>query len=436
MAKKPVTIVKHEGKNFCRMVEWRIEPKGVTVSLVGLNMAGKTSTMDAITAAIAGERFCPADPIRHGEKNALVRETLSNGLTVERTWQKYDDGRVVSKLEVRGAKGEVVQKPQSVLDALYAKSGALDPFGFIRAEPKVQVETLIRLADVKFDFGKAATARKEAYDLRTEAKRELAKVKALVDAASIEPPGTPIDVDALLKQQEEIAGAQRERGSILAAADLAKRKRHDREDKVNEARRAVAEAEAALKEQLRYLGECIEAEKKADFEASMLEPEKPAASLREEISKAQAHNEAVKARQRELDGHAKNQQLQLDLEADVKKHDTTIEILDHEREIALAQAKYPLAGLGFLPSGEGVMFNGVPLAQASGREKWTVGVALARASNPEFGVMLVRDAALIDPAGLTWLKELGVEYGLQIWLEKIVSDGGDDVVTIQDGSVA
>src|SRR5579863_344286 len=239
-------IVKSEAENFKRLIRFVLEPKSNVVHIVGKNMAGKTSAMDAVASTIGGEKFCPPDPIRKGEKHAVARQQLDNGYVVERRWDRLADGRVISKLTVRDEKGIEKKKPQGFLDALLPRE-MIDPMWFDRAKPREQAEALLKIADVKFDFAKAATERQAAYDQRTEIGRELKATEALVEsAASLPEPGQLVDVDELLRRQESIADEQRERQRVLSAAEAAKLARNQAEDMVEDARRQVAEAEAHL----------------------------------------------------------------------------------------------------------------------------------------------------------------------------------------------
>jgi hypothetical protein len=429
-------IVKSEVLNFKGVIRFTLEPTSNVVHIVGKNRAGKTSAMDAVACAIGGEKFSPPDPIRKGEKSALSRHQLDNGYVVERKWTRLSDGRVDSKLYVRDEKGIEIKKPQGFLDALLPRE-MIDPMWFDRAKPKERADALLSIAEVKFDFAKSATERQSAYDQRTEIAREMKATKALVEAGgSLPPAGQLVDVDELLRRQESVADEQRERGRVLATVDKAKAGRNRAEDRVGRARAEIARAEQELKDSLKDLWEWVEAERRANAEATLLGPDLTGKSMREEIQAAQRTNEEVRARQRAIAEHAKQLELLSRLEADHKAQDTKIDAIDHGREIALAQAKYPMPGLGFMPSGEGVQFNGLPYEQASGRERISICMSIAAASHPEFRVVLVRDASLFDADGLAWVEQFAVENDLSVWLEEISHTGAGQVLTLVEGSVA
>ena len=74
----------------------------------GRNRQGKSSTLDAITAAFGGAKAIAADPVRHGASEAAIYVELDGGrLTIDRTIT--DDGK--TQLEVRDAEGPVRMSP-------------------------------------------------------------------------------------------------------------------------------------------------------------------------------------------------------------------------------------------------------------------------------------------------------------------------------------
>jgi hypothetical protein len=93
----------------------------------GKNAQGKSSTLDALTAAFGGAKQLAADPVRHGADEAAIYVELDGGkLTIDRTITA--DGK--TKLEVRDAEG-AVRRPQEMLDKLVG-ARFLDPLAFLR----------------------------------------------------------------------------------------------------------------------------------------------------------------------------------------------------------------------------------------------------------------------------------------------------------------
>ncbi len=72
-------IVKLTAENFKRLVAVEIEPTGRIVPITGRNGEGKTSVLDAITAALVGQKDFKIDqPIRQGEEEPSSRSTWAS----------------------------------------------------------------------------------------------------------------------------------------------------------------------------------------------------------------------------------------------------------------------------------------------------------------------------------------------------------------------
>ncbi len=99
---------------------------------------------------------------------------------------------------------------------------------------------------------------------------------------------------------------------------------------------------------------------------------------------------------------------------------------------AVANAPMPVPGLSF---GDGeVLFDGLPLDQASQAEKIRVSVAIAMAANPKLRVLCIRDGSLLDRESLRLLSEMIESQDYQCWLE-VTDDEGKTGVVIEDGAI-
>ncbi|HUB09425.1 MAG TPA: AAA family ATPase, partial [Myxococcales bacterium] len=202
--------------NFKRLVEIQIECAETVLTISGKNAQGKSSILDAIAAALGGEKLCPDHPIRKGEKSALARVTLSDGLVAERRWEQLKDGRVKTKLEVRDPSGRSLPSPQHVLDRLVG-SLSFDPEAFARAEPKKQLELLRAVTGI--NLAELDTKRSDLFAERTEVNREVkAAESAVLDLADLPPPGEPVAVAELLEEQRAAITAHEQRRALVRAA--------------------------------------------------------------------------------------------------------------------------------------------------------------------------------------------------------------------------
>jgi predicted ATP-dependent endonuclease of OLD family len=120
--------------NFKRIQNVEIVPRAdrAVVLIGGKNAQGKSSVLDALTAAFGGKRALPPDPVRHGANAAEVVLELDDGMTIRRRIEV--DGS--STLEVRDEMG-AVRSPQSMLDKLVG-ARFLDPLAFLQLPGKEQ----------------------------------------------------------------------------------------------------------------------------------------------------------------------------------------------------------------------------------------------------------------------------------------------------------
>jgi len=109
-----------------------------------------------------------------------------------------------------------------------------------------------------------------------------------------------------------------------------------------------------------------------------------------------------------------------------------IDAIDNAKAQAMADAKWPVAGLGF--SDTGVTYQGLPLEQASSAEQLRVSVAIGLAFNPKLKIILIRDGSLLDADSLALVANMAAEADGQVWLE-VVGNREDCAVVIEDGSV-
>jgi hypothetical protein len=110
----------------------------------------------------------------------------------------------------------------------------------------------------------------------------------------------------------------------------------------------------------------------------------------------------------------------------------TMAARDKQREEAMARVKFPIDGLAF---GDGeVMFDGLPLSQASSAEQIRVSMSIAVALNPKLRVCCIREASFLDEAGLRLIADMAATHDFQVWLEDNRSIDPMAIV-LEDGSI-
>jgi len=106
--------------------------------------------------------------------------------------------------------------------------------------------------------------------------------------------------------------------------------------------------------------------------------------------------------------------------------------LDQKKAEMIRGATMPVEGLSLTE--DGVVYRGVPFAQASSAEQLRVSVAMGIAMNPTLKVLLIHDGSLLDDESLADVASMAAAADAQVWIER-VGHGEECSVVIEDGSV-
>ena len=151
-------------------------------------------------------------------------------------------------------------------------------------------------------------------------------------------------------------------------------------------------------------------------------------AIEEKIASADAVNAKVRENARRAATEAKLASIKADTDAKSAR----LAAIAAEKAALLADAKFPVPGLGI--EGSTVTLDGVPFEQASQAQRLRASVAIGAATNPTFAAMLVRDGSRLDDESLADLATLADEYGVQLIVER-VGKGDAMGVVIEDGAV-
>ena len=415
--------------NFQKIKTFLLKPEGNVIKITGGNGAGKTSVLDAIMLALAGARGGPTVPVRQGAGRGVVRLDLGD-IRITRTW--FEGGDPKGEMFIEAQDGRRYGTPQRMLDALLGRI-SFDPLAFIHMDVKQQAEELRKLLNL--DEALAAIRADEENDYNT--RRDQTKLRKTLEAqrANVHvPEGLPAkkrDIDAMT---EELAKVAEYNIGI-------ERMRQDRE-KVAEAIERDAQVAANLRVRiealLREVDDCrneadaleaSNAKNKANLDSWKPLPElKDAIAMSETISAARATNAGIDRR---------SQAERMD--AEIATVATTIanldSAIDSHREKAtklIAEAKYPVPGLGFV--NDEVMYNGLPFAQASNAEQIRVSIAMGMALNPKIRIMRIKDGSLLDTNSIAVVEAMAEKSEFQVWLE-LVDQSGKVGVYLEDGEI-
>lgn len=407
-------MIELQASNFMRLQAIDITPTDGLVIVEGRNAQGKSSVLDAIFYALAGGNAQRGRPeiIRHGERKATVKVTLTDGtqtVLITRTWSKNNDP---GTLKVTDGNGTPYPSPRAMLDGLINEA-CFDPLAYANAPAKDQLAGLLAVVDLPFDPDQLAAERQGLFDRRTEAKRELKRLDALVDSLPIPGPDVPdeeVSVAALAAQLAEANALelQHQQAGLVYTTAAAE---------VNRLKALLETARVDLDTATRA--------------QAALPPLPDTALIAGQMATAEDTNTKVRARrQREA--------TVLEARAAAKVADdltAQLEAIDDRKAKALTEATMPLPGLGF--DEHGVTYQGVPFSQASGAERLRVSAAMAIALNPTVRTMIVKDGPLLDDDGMALLAGIAEANNFQIIVERVWSAGQERTgVLIEDGQVA
>lgn len=461
-------IIQLTAENVKKLSVVEITPDGNMVQITGKNGQGKTSVLDSIWWALAGESVVQSQPIRKGSKDARIELKLGDkgeiALVVERRFTESG-----SYLTVKNAEGFKADKPQKKISDLL---GALtfDPLDFMRSDPGKQFDTLKGLVSLDIDLAASAKADKTDYEERTKVNRD-AKAKrsqALAITVAEGLPAAPINEAALLDKMQtaasENAAIETRRGNretavakITSLKDEAARILASIKPDLAAAQEASDREIAALEQQRAAITKQIEdATKRSASDAIALKSARNIAAdtavkeaedlqvkldgagalpdpadlgaLRAELDDAKATNQKIAAREQRKTVETEAEAL----EAKSQALTDAMDAREQERLAAIGKAKMPIPGLSF---GDGVVtFNDLPLDQASDAEQLTISTAIAAALNPKLRVIRIRDGSLLDDDAMKRLAAFADERDMQIWIERVDGSGTVGIV-MEDGHV-
>jgi hypothetical protein len=427
-------VIKFEAQNIQRLQAVTIEPgtDASAVVLAGDNEAGKSSILDAIEMALAGERVSPPEPIRRGQEKAHIVVDLDDMIVTRRYTAKG------SSLVVTNRDGLRYPSPQALLDGLYNRL-TFDPMAFANAKPDEQAGILRNLAGVKTSDLEAE--RQRVFEARTLVNRDLTKAKAaLANApAAHADVGTELEDTAGIMRELEAADitaaaavdADRAHASAVTARRLAEEQVKHATAAVDAARQALKRAEQDLERATARVQTAVlavdETRLAADAAAATV-PDRGA--LRAKVTEVQRRNQKIEANRRRADLETEVGRLHGESDG----HTRMLERIAAEKADRLAAATFPIDGLGLSDAG-GVTWQGLPFEQASTAIRTRVSAAIGFALNPKLRILLVRNGNDLDGRNLQLLADAAADAGGQVWIERIAGGDGLQTVVIEDGAV-
>jgi DNA repair exonuclease SbcCD ATPase subunit len=430
-------IIKLQAENFKKLKAVEIIPQGNIVEITGKCEQGKTTVLDAISAALCGTKW--DEPIRTGEDKGKIVIDLGDKI-VTRTFTKAG-----GTLKVESKDGAKYPSPQALLDKMVGKI-AFDPLAFSREkDPKKQVDMLLKVVDIKVDVAHLKDisgivvpvmdnpldmlnqAYKSVYEERTAVNRQAdAAVKTLGSLAKVEKI-EPVLLTELVAERDRLEGINRDNKAVTDE-EFKQRNRIDQMKENKElARRQIEELSVKLADFLVLMDKENQTLVALSAKVAKLK-DQPLTEINAKISTADATNLQA---QQYLDYQAKQTEAEwLTIEA-TGLTDKIEAIKKYKTEI-ISNTKFPVPGLDF--AGGGVIFNDKPFSQASKAQQMRVGIGIGMSANPDLRVIMLDGYESLDSDQRAIVEELAAEHDFQVWCSTVTNNGTVGFY-IEDGEI-
>jgi len=425
---EPVRITGLEIENVKRVSAVHLEPAETGLTVIGGdNRQGKTSVLDAIMAALGGEKFTPSRAVRDGSDKGQVTVTLSNGLVVNRSFT--GKGSYLKISDPAGSKGG-----QMLLNE-FVSEFALSLGKFIGASDKEKTKTLLQIIGV--DLTPFEEKHKRLYSEREGVGRLRDRAKGHAesmpynDAVGTEML-TPSDIMAEL--ESKVATNARNR-DIRQRAEAYRANMARQESRIKDAALAVSELEKRLEEAKAELGERMatldrmQAEVDTASKAAAAVQDEDVTAIKDRLAQIEDTNAEVRKnleREKalaEAEGYAD----------EYRALSRQIEANQAEERALLDGASMPLPGLSVEA---GVLtFDAAAWDCMAGADQLRVATAIVRKLKPACGFVLIDRLEQMDMATLrefgAWLREEGLQA-----ITTRVSRGDECSIVIEAGAVS
>lgn len=402
-------ITELQAENVKRLKAVDITPNEHLQIIGGRNAQGKSSVLDAVALALTGKdaKKLNPRPLRDGEKKGLVSLNLGE-YVVTRTFTANGGGT----LTVSAANGARFTSPQKVLDELMGRL-SFDPQEFIGLSAKEQADALLDLVDLNIDLDEVDA---RIAKLGEERLLERRYIKSIGDPKLIDD-STPMEEQSPTTLLDMIRSAHDQNQEIFLSrseAEATQQKIAGIVSQIEALQAQLTEARDLLDKQDESIRELGDPRDTSELEAQLANIEESNARIRSN-REAIAHNEELREHQSSYSA------LQRQIDA-----------LRESKDKALAEAKFPIDGLGFDDSG--VTYQGVPFSQASSMEQLRVSLAIAMASNPKLRVIRIKDGSLLDDDALSLVEKTAEDNDYQVLMERVGSTDPGAII-IEDGQV-
>lgn len=446
--------------NILGIEELEFAPGGYC-EVTGGNGSGKTSTIEALRAALRGGH--DATLLRNGAEKGEIVLVLDDGTQIKKSVTAKDTNVVVLRDEKK------VQRPAEAIKALHDVL-SVNPVEFLRVPEKQRVDVLLQTmpiavdrawvmdqAKVSIDDKASPLAKLDGLDLVEAAKKVIFDERTGVNRAARDkegainqlratlpaevPDAPPTDASLLAKLDEidstrdkEIQRISDKLGGLKSVSDEKVAALRAEIASIQETvRQRIAEIEQVAAAEVEAKRKAIQAEQEA-FTVTNQNAEGAKSKARAAHAQARAGVEAeVKNIEEAQKQHARFEQTKQniarmdgelhELKVESRQHTEALEALDAYKAELLAAL--PIPGLEVI---EGqILRYGVPFDRLNTAQQVEIAVEIAKLRAGELGLICVDGLELLDEAHYEAFRESAAQSGLQM----IVSRVGDGELKIQ-----
>lgn len=407
-------ILNLRAENIKKLTAIDITPKDDVVMITGQNGAGKSSVLDCITMALKGGREIPEEPIKKGEDKGKIKLDLGDFVV----FRSFSHGN--TNLQIKNKEGNIQSSPQKLLDKIVGNI-SFDPLDFMNNDKKKQREIFLNLIGVD-----TTSLDKEEKELREE-RLLVGRQKDQLVARYKEMPvwkdvkgEEEISILSISKQLQDAIKANNDIDKFIEDNEKIKSDAMTDVERIKELEKELADLRLKVNNaKIVYQSnkEKIATMVKIDttpIEDSMATLETTNSHIRDNKEKARVKLEADAA----VDNY----------EGLTKRIDETIS----KRKKLLEKAPIPVPGLSF-DDGE-LLYNDIPLDQASDGEKLMISLSISMALNPTLKVLRIKDGSLLDTKNRAIISKQVKDKGYQLWYESVGSDSQVGIV-IEEGNI-
>jgi DNA repair exonuclease SbcCD ATPase subunit len=409
-----VKIINLQAENIKKLTAIDITPNSAVIMITGENGAGKSSVLDCITMALKGGREIPEEPIKQGEDKGKIRLDLGD-YVIHRSFTKDN-----SYLQIKSKEGANQSSPQKLLDKIVGNI-SFDPLDFMNNDKKKQRDIFLGLIGVD-----TTTLDKEEKDLREE-RLLVGRQKDQLVARYKEMPewkdekGTEeISILSISKQLQDAIKSNSDIDTFIQDNEEIKSSAMSDVERSKELEKELADLQLKVKNA------------KLVYQANK---EKIAKMVKIDITPIEDSMSTLETTNSHIRDNKEKARVKIEADASVDNYEGLTKRIDEaisKRKKLLEKAPIPVPGLSF-NDGE-LLYNNIPLDQASDGEKLMISMSISMALNPTLKVLRIKDGSLLDAKNRAIISKVVKDKDFQLWYESVGSDSNVGIV-IEEGSI-